>query len=91
MYNVQEQEEADFRVSTDAEVDREDARLIGERRPEQDWILSDRDVWYPNPYFKGVRGPHPEEGNNEDDGEADAAYIKLMADGAAAGNGENPF
>lgn len=26
------------------------------------WWLSDRDVWYPNPYYVGAPQPHPEEG-----------------------------
>ena len=34
---------------------------VGKDRPEQDWILSDRDVWYRNPHYKGIHGPHPED------------------------------
>lgn len=41
-------------------ADREYAHEAGRDRPDLDWILSDRDVWYPNPFFKGKRGPHPE-------------------------------
>lgn len=27
---------------------------------ERCWILSDRDVWYRNPHYKGKPQPHPE-------------------------------
>lgn len=33
---------------------------LGAKRPEQAWILSDRDVWYQNPFYKGPPVPHPE-------------------------------
>jgi hypothetical protein len=54
------QEELDFHCSSEAEIDREAARISGQSRPYQDWILSDRDVWYINPSFEGEPGPHPE-------------------------------
>jgi len=60
MFNIQAQEEAEFHRSTDAEWDREDARERGETTPDRAWVLSDRDVWYPNPYYKGPAVPHPE-------------------------------
>ena len=68
MFNPQEQEEADFTHTTDAEWDREDARERGERRPDCAWILSDRDVWHPNPYYTGAPQPHPEEYDYEGEG-----------------------
>tara|TARA_R110001606_G_scaffold243814_1_gene391647 strand:- start:343 stop:588 length:246 start_codon:yes stop_codon:yes gene_type:complete len=49
--NIQEQEERDFNHTSDAEWDKEDARIIGERNKQYPWILSDRDAWYPNPYW----------------------------------------
>jgi hypothetical protein len=50
----------DSQPSSAAEWDRFDAQLAGERRPGQAWICSDRDVWYPNPYYTGPAVPHPE-------------------------------
>jgi hypothetical protein len=60
--NIQEQEERDFYHDSAANVDRFDVYLGAANRNDttSDWLLSDRDVWYPNPYFVGVRGPHPE-------------------------------
>jgi hypothetical protein len=31
------------------------------------WILSDRDVWYRNPYYKGPAQPHPEFARYDDE------------------------
>lgn len=58
--NVQEQEERDFRPSSIGEWDAFEAQLAGEQHPERAWILSDRDCWYANPYYKGPPVPHPE-------------------------------
>lgn len=46
---------------TMADADREYARELGRQNPESAWILSDRDVWYPNPFYQGPAQPHPEE------------------------------
>lgn len=54
-------EHFDFHYSTDAEWDRAGARERGAEDPERAWILSDRDAWYPNPYYQGPPIPHPEE------------------------------
>jgi hypothetical protein len=35
----------------------------GRDNPELPWILTPYDVWYPNPFFQGDRGPHPESGD----------------------------
>lgn len=43
------------------EWDRFEARDDGSRRPEQPWILSDRDVWYRNPFYDGPEVAHPED------------------------------
>jgi len=59
--NIQEQEDRDFHYSTDAEWDREEARLLGMADPERAWVCTGRDSWYPNPYYKGPPVPHPEE------------------------------
>ena len=43
-----------------AEADRQYAYAIGEQNPDWAWVLSDRDVWYPNPHYSGPPVPHPE-------------------------------
>lgn len=43
-----------------AEADRSTASHIGYKHPERAWILSDRDVWYRNPFYKGPAVPHPD-------------------------------
>jgi len=48
-------------LATDADWDRMDARQSGEEHPERAWVLTDRDVWHPNPYYKGPPEPHPED------------------------------
>lgn len=48
-------------LATIAEADAEWARNVGADRPEQAWILSDRDVWYRNPAYSGPPEPHPED------------------------------
>jgi hypothetical protein len=61
-----------FVYSSDADWDREGARERGAGSPELAWILSDRDVWYPNPFYCGPAQPHPDdypEDHPEDDPE----------------------
>ncbi len=55
-----------FTYSTDAEWDREGARDIGREQPDRAWILSDRDVWYANPFYCGPAVRHPEDDSEED-------------------------
>jgi hypothetical protein len=50
----------DCQSSSVAELDRDDATLAGRKRTKQAWILSDRDVWYPNPYYVGPPVQHPD-------------------------------
>lgn len=52
-------------MSTESEMDMDDAKVKGYHRPDQAWILSDRDVWYANPYYKGPPVPHPEDYNDD--------------------------
>lgn len=59
--NIQEQEEHDFAISTDAEWDRADASERGYHRQDQQWILSDRDVRHRNPHYHGPEQRHPED------------------------------
>lgn len=49
------------RPATLAEADREYAYNVGAERRDVAWVLSDRDVWYPNPYYRGPPEPHPED------------------------------
>jgi hypothetical protein len=51
----------DFHYTTDAEWDRAEAREQGENNPDQAWVLTNRDVWHANPFYKGPAVPHPEE------------------------------
>jgi hypothetical protein len=69
--NIQEREELEFTHATAAEVDHFDTILGAANRNDttSDWLLSDRDVWYPNPYFVGVRGPHPESCHHDEEPE----------------------
>jgi len=61
----QEEEELEFTHTSEAEWDRFDAELGAEHRAQRGekprpWILSDRDVWYKNPFYQGPPVPHPE-------------------------------
>lgn len=60
MYDTRREHE-DFVYATDADFDREGARERGAARPDCAWILSDRDVWYPNPFYQGPPVRHPED------------------------------
>lgn len=53
-------------LATEAEADREYARNVGRMRPESAWILSDRDAWYPNPFYQGPPVRHPEDYDEDD-------------------------
>jgi len=75
--NRQLEEHNEFNYSTDAEWDKEDARIRGEQNQQSPWICSDRDVWYVNPYWgkydangqplqeDGTRCRHPEDYDEE--------------------------
>ena len=49
------------RLATEAEADLEYAIWAGEQDRDRPWVLSDRDVWYRNPYYTGPKVPHPED------------------------------
>jgi len=71
-------QEDDFHYSTDAEIDRFDAVLraeLNEGMTEHAWILSDRDCWYPNPFYSGPPQRHPEDYDYEDSLEPQDAII----------------
>lgn len=42
-------------------ADREEALERSRIAPEQAWVLTDRDVWHPNPFYCGPHVPHPED------------------------------
>jgi hypothetical protein len=50
-----------FTYATDADFDREGARETGRENAKHAWILSDRDVWYANPFYQGPPQRHPED------------------------------
>lgn len=54
------------REATMEEADLEYAYAIGRHRPGRAWILSDRDVWYPNPFYHGPATRHPEDWDEAD-------------------------
>lgn len=54
-------DDADFHYSSEAESDRFFALELGKERLDCAWILSDRDVWYPNPFYQGPPVKHPED------------------------------
>ena len=53
--------------ATIAQADIEYATNVGAQRRDVCWILSDRDVWYRNPYYKGPAEPHPEFARYDDE------------------------
>lgn len=55
------------RLATMAEADEEYVRTVGADLEGQAWILSDRDVWYRNPFYRGPAVPHPEMDIYEDE------------------------
>jgi hypothetical protein len=52
-------EEYEFPTSQH-ELLRAEAEELGSRRVAQAWVLTDRDVWMRNPYYRGPAVPHPE-------------------------------
>lgn len=66
-FNVQEQEERDFHVATDTELDNAEARELGVVDRTCEYVLTDRDVWHKNPYYTGKPGRHPEDDHYDED------------------------
>lgn len=48
-------------MTIESAADREYAWIVGKDNPNQEWILSQRDVWYRNPFYTGPKGPNPED------------------------------
>lgn len=76
--NIQEQEERDFNYSTESEWDRADAMDRGFNNKDQEWVLTDRDVWHLNPYYEGEPGPHPYD--DEHYGDEGDVYCNMSED-----------
>ena len=70
--NIQEIEEMEFTRSSDSEWDRFDTELgaFNNNNTTSAWILSDRDCWYPNPFYQGPPQPHPEDVYYDEEAEA---------------------
>lgn len=69
-------------LATIMDAEREYVRNVGYERQDQAWICSDRDAWYPNPWYVGAYVPHPEssEAYYADQNEADEAeyqHVKI--------------
>jgi hypothetical protein len=65
--NVHAEEEANFHHSSDTDWDNAEARELSGLNPDQEWVLTDRDVWHKNPFYTGEPGPHPEDDHYEED------------------------
>lgn len=50
--------------SLEQAADREYVENVGRDNRNLAWILSDRDVWYANPFYTGPAVPHPEDDYN---------------------------
>jgi len=57
-------------LATESQADLEYSRNVGFDNQDRAWILSDRDVWYPNPFYTGPKQLHPEDDHYEDDDQA---------------------
>ena len=53
-------EEESYQPDSIADLDKGEALWDSDKKSDQAWILSDRDVWYANPNYKGLPMPHPE-------------------------------
>jgi hypothetical protein len=69
-------------MSFEAMADAQYAHEKGRDRAGCEWILSDRDAWYRNPFYTGPRGRHPEDDCYDDYPEPTAAE-QAEADAAA--------
>lgn len=56
------------RIASNSEALAEYAANAGEDRPDCAWILTDWDVWVPNPKYRGPPVPHPEDYEPEEEG-----------------------
>lgn len=56
-------------IATEYEAEREFAYNVGMDNPNRPWILSDRDVWYRNPFYSGPPVRHPDDESHYDSNE----------------------
>jgi hypothetical protein len=76
--NIQEREHWDYEANrmSAGEYDRaeclDNARWADNWRDE--WVLSDRDVWYKNPVYQGPAGLHPDQDDDDWSEEQHEAY-----------------
>ena len=61
-----------FTYASDADWDRGAVIELGAAHPDHAWILTDRDCWYPNPFYTGPKVRHPED--DSEDGEDREPY-----------------
>jgi hypothetical protein len=54
-------------LATESEAEQEYVLNVGRDRRDVAWILSDRDVWYKNPFYDGPKQPHPEDYQGDED------------------------
>ena len=60
---LEQEEERTMPPMSAGQYDREETYIGGANKPDSEWLLSDRDCWYRNPFFTGTRT----EGHPEDD------------------------
>jgi len=53
-------------LATPMDACREYALNFGAENQERAWVLTDFDVWMPNPFYRGPPVPHPEEERYDD-------------------------
>ena len=58
-WNTQEDPREDV-FATESDADREEALYLSSQDTERAWVLTNRDVWHPNPFYRGPEVPHPE-------------------------------
>lgn len=78
-FHDQEAEHYASQPDSIAAWDRFDAELGAYNNNDtREWILSDRDVWYRNPFFTGtLSGRHPEDYDSHDEAEAAAEGFRF--------------
>ena len=69
--------------ATQGDWDRADALQRGADNPDAAWVVTDRDVVHPNPFYNGPPVPHPDDCWGYDD-EEEEALADAEAKAAAA-------
>jgi hypothetical protein len=78
--NFDPADDSDFTYDTVAQADAGLAAAVGSERPDRAWVLSDRDVWYRNPYYQGLPVPHPEDWDAALDGGYEGTYETFLTE-----------